>query len=79
MPTGIFNSGIKWKNLWDSLIGEEYSHPDFFRRYDFEFDISTNTLTKLANDFDQVGGDYPAGGLFETPSGTLIGVTNTGV
>lgn len=43
----------------------------------YEYDLITNTCTHLF-DFSQAFGYSPAGALFETPSGSLIGATYNG-
>ncbi|MBL0072026.1 MAG: hypothetical protein IPP34_09535 [Bacteroidetes bacterium] len=43
----------------------------------FEYDINTNTFTNKF-DFSQTFGEIPVGGLFETPTGSLIGTTMNG-
>jgi uncharacterized repeat protein (TIGR03803 family) len=77
LPTGYLIQASNGKIYGIASSGGLFSSGFFSGGTIFEFDITTNTLTKL-HDFDQAGGDYPAGGLFETPTGTLIGVTNTG-
>lgn len=77
MPTGYLIQASNGKIYGTTTSGGLFSSGILSGGTIFEFDITTNTLTKL-HDFDQAGGDYPVGGLFETPSGTLIGVTNSG-
>jgi uncharacterized repeat protein (TIGR03803 family) len=43
----------------------------------FEYDIVTNTFTHKF-DFNEPNGKIPIGGLFETPTGSLIGTTMNG-